>query len=86
MTAVTTGDIDVTASVATQLALESQPPLSVVAGKSFGFTVVAQDSSGAADLDFDGEVTVALSGEPAGAVLGASSRSRPFAESPLSPD
>ncbi len=59
----------------TQFVVTSEPPSSVTAGKGFGFTVTAEDSSGNVDTQFNGNVTVSLASNPGGAksTLGGSS-------------
>jgi hypothetical protein len=53
------------------LVMNTQPPASVVAGSTFPVAVGVEDpTTGNEITDFNGPVTVALSGGPAGAVLG----------------
>ena len=52
------------------LAVTAQPPSSVTAGSGFGFTVTAEAASGGVETSFNGTVTVALSNNPGGAILG----------------
>ena len=53
----------------TQLVVTIQPPASVAANAGFGVTVEAVDADGNLASGFDGSVTVALAGKPAGGKL-----------------
>ena len=62
--------IDVTSAPATQLVQTTPPPATVPAGSSFGLTVRAEDPFGNLDPTFSGNVTIALSNNPGGGILG----------------
>jgi hypothetical protein len=50
--------------------ITSEPPATVTAGSSFGFTVTAEDAEGNVATGFTGSETVALASNPAGGSLG----------------
>ena len=54
----------------TQLVVTQQPPSSVTAGRGFGLTVQAEDSSGNSITSFNGTVTVGLASNTRGTSLG----------------
>jgi virginiamycin B lyase len=56
--------IDVATLNSSQLIVTQQPPASIPAGSSFGFTVTAEDNSGNTITSFNGTVTVALANNP----------------------
>ena len=56
-------------SIPTQLAVTTQPPGSVTAGKGFGLVVSVENSAGAFDIDYSGTVTLALGNNPSGDTL-----------------
>jgi subtilase family serine protease len=62
---ITTAPFDVT-HAATQLAVTSEPPASVVAGSSFGLTVAVEDVNGDVVPSFNGLVTISGAGDPGG--------------------
>jgi hypothetical protein len=64
-----TDALDVTAVAAPHLVVTTPPPNSVAAGSSFGLTLAAEDSQGNVDATFNGSVTLALVGNPAGGTL-----------------
>ena len=68
--AVTTAPFTVTAAAATQLAVTTEPPNTVTAGSGFGLVVTAEDGNGNLDATYNGNVTLAIQGNPAGAALG----------------
>ncbi len=68
----TSTPIAVVAAPATKLVISSEPPNSVVAGKSFGLQVEAEDSFGNVNLTYDGPVTVAIKTNPGGSTLSGS--------------
>jgi hypothetical protein len=55
---------------ASQIAVTSQPPSSVILGDSFGIAVAAENSAGVVDLAFSGTLTISLDANHPGAVLG----------------
>jgi hypothetical protein len=57
-------------SAATQLAITTQPPASIVSGSGFGLAVTVEDQFGAVFPTYSGTVTVALSSNPGAATLG----------------
>jgi hypothetical protein len=61
---------DVTAAAATKLVVTSPPPAEVAPGAGFGLTVAAEDQYGNINTSFNGTVSVALAGNPAGGALG----------------
>jgi hypothetical protein len=67
--AATTSQITVVDPPATQLLVTVQPPARVAADGAFGLTVEAVDAAGNVATSFDGTVTVALAGKPAGGKL-----------------
>ena len=69
---VTTGTINVAAATATatHLVVTGQPTGTVGANTPFGLTVLAETDSGNVDPAFNGPVTIAPSGNPAGSSLG----------------
>ncbi len=69
-TSATSASFDVAAAAGTQLLVTAQPPSSLTAGDSFGLTVDVQDAYGNLAAGYDGTVSLALSGGPAGASLG----------------
>ena len=62
--------ISVNSVVATQLVVTSQPPGSVGAGNPFGFSVTAEDSTGAVATTFNGTVAASILNNPGSASLG----------------
>ena len=66
----TTSAISVTPGTATQLLITAQPPSTVTAGNSFGFTVTAEDAQGNVATSFTGSETLALASGPGGGTLG----------------
>jgi hypothetical protein len=66
----TTNSFNVNAAAATKLIVTAQPQSSVTAGAGFGFTVAAEDRFGNVATSFDGNVTVALNGNPGQSTLG----------------
>jgi hypothetical protein len=69
----TTSSINVAAAAATQLAVTTEPPGSVIAGSGFGVVVAAEDVFGNVDPTYNGSVTLALGSNPPpapGAALG----------------
>ena len=68
--AVTSNTVSVAPAPATQLAVITQPPSSVAVGADFGWTVAAEDAYGDVATSFAGNVTVGLSSNPGGAILG----------------
>jgi len=64
----TTGEIDVTPAAASALVFEETP--SPVADEPFPVMVHAEDAYGNPTSDFDGTVTISVSGGPSGASLG----------------
>jgi len=69
LTSTTTGALNVTPP-ATQLAVTSLPPTSVIAGSSFGLTVSVEDAFNHVVPSFNGNVTIALASDPGGGNLG----------------
>jgi pantothenate kinase type III len=59
----------VTPSAASQLVTVAQPPVSLAAGQSFGFTIAAEDPFGNVVTGFDGTVTASMADDPSGAPL-----------------
>ena len=53
------GDLS-TYGTASQIAVMSQPPSSIIAGDSFGIVVAAEDSLGGVDPAFNGTMTISL--------------------------
>ena len=64
LTSTTTGPVNVTPP-ATQLAITSQPPASVLAGSPFGLTVSIENAVGNVVSSFNGLVTLTLTSNPA---------------------
>jgi len=59
LTAATSTAMNVTApGVATQMVVTTQPPSSVTVGSNFGLVIMAEDSSGTVDTNFQGTVTI----------------------------
>ncbi len=58
-----------TVATPTQLAVATQPPGSVTAGKGFGLVVSVENAAGNPDLDYTGSVTIALAANPGGDTL-----------------
>ena len=52
--------------LATNLAVTTQPPATVISGDGFGLTVTVEDSFGQVDSNFNGTVTLSLSSNPGG--------------------
>ena len=65
-----TGAISVTPAAATQMAVTSQPPVTVLVGSKFALTVSAEDPFGNVDPTYNGSVYLALFNNPGGATLG----------------
>ncbi len=55
--------------LAAKLVVSAQPPPTLQAGASFGFSVLAEDSSGNIEEDFCGSITVSLGSNPGGGAL-----------------
>jgi len=66
----TTTNLFAVTPVPTQLAVTSQPPSVITAGAGFAVSVAVEDANGNVVTDFNGGVTLALSGNPAGGTLG----------------
>jgi hypothetical protein len=62
LTPASSKSITVTPGTATQLAVTSQPPASVMAGVGFGLTVAAEDAFGNVVTNFTGSISLTLSG------------------------
>jgi streptogramin lyase len=58
------------ASIPTQLAVTTQPPAAVTAGKGFGLVISVENAAGDPDPDYTGSVTIALASNPGGDTLG----------------
>ncbi len=55
--------------LASNLAVTTQPPASVISGDSFGLTVTVEDSLGQVDSSYNGVVTLSLAINPGGATM-----------------
>ena len=66
---ITTSPFQVVPAAPSQLVIVDQPPSQLVAGRSFGVTVAAEDHYGNTVAGFNNAVTVALANGPAGSVL-----------------
>jgi hypothetical protein len=66
---VTTSSLSVTPALASQLAITTQPPMSVAAGNPFGLAVIALDPFGNLVPTYNGTITVSVATGPSGAVL-----------------
>jgi hypothetical protein len=71
-----TDDLDVTSSVPSHLVVALQPPSSVTAGSGFGLGVSIEDAYGNVVTGYDGSVSIALQGGPAGSTLSGSTSVR----------
>ncbi len=58
------------ASPTQRVMIASAPPANVTAGQGFGLTVRVVSGSGALEIGYNGEITIALASGPAGSVLG----------------
>jgi subtilase family serine protease len=56
--------------VTTKLVVSTEPSVSVKAGASFGFSVVAENAAGIVEPNFSGSITVSLGNNPGGGTLG----------------
>jgi subtilase family serine protease len=56
--------------LAAKLVVSAEPQASLKAGGSFGFSVLAEDASGAVEQNFNGNITVALANNAGGGALG----------------
>ncbi len=70
LTAALTNSFAVTPGTATQLALTTPAPTSVIAGTPFGFAVSAEDLYGNVVPSFSGSVTVSFASNPGNSTLG----------------
>ncbi|MHC5539569.1 beta strand repeat-containing protein, partial [Singulisphaera rosea] len=68
LTTATSTSITVTPA-ATQLAITSQPPSSVMTAQGFSLTVTAKDSSGNLDPNYNGPITLSLATNPGNGML-----------------
>ena len=55
---------------AAKLAVLAQPPGNLRAGASFGVSILVENSAGAAEQSFDGNVTISMGDDPGGGSLG----------------
>ncbi len=69
LTAATTTHVTVSLGPVPHLVLLS-PPSAVTVGQYFQVTVIAEDSTGAIETSYTGEVTLAMASDPGGATLG----------------
>jgi pantothenate kinase type III len=69
LTGASTTAFQVTPSAASQLVTVAQPPDSVAAGQSFGFTIAAEDPFGNVVTGFDGTVTASMADDRSDAPL-----------------
>ncbi len=70
LTSATTSAITVTAGLASQLVIVTQPPSSVTVNAPFGLVLNAEDSAGNLATSFNGTVSLAISNNPGGGTLG----------------
>jgi hypothetical protein len=70
LTAATTNPIAVAAAAVAQLAVRTQPPAELTAGKPFGLVIAAEDRFGNVNPAFAGSVTLSLPESSAGTTLG----------------
>src|SRR5262249_21662400 len=59
---------------ATQLAVTTQPPVSVQAGTPFGLTVTVEDANGVVDATYNGTVSLNIQTGPGGAAPGGTTK------------
>ncbi len=69
LTGTSTTAFQITPAAASQLVTVAQPPASLAAGQSFGFTIAAEDPFGNVVTDFNGTVTAAMAGDPLSGTL-----------------